>query len=68
MNLHVKNVCKVGQSHACCRYMVIASMGFECMKNTELKAYLDARVAMETMVARGDNCEGRTIEELNKPD
>jgi hypothetical protein len=46
--------------------MVISASGFECVKNTDLKAYLDARVLMETMVARGDNCLGKSIEELNK--
>ena len=66
MNAHVKNVCKIGQGHDCCRYMVISASGFECVKNTDLKAYLDARVLMETMVARGDNCLGKSIEELNK--
>ena len=65
MNDQVRNICKAGQGNICCRYLVIAAMGFECVKNTELKAYLDARVAMETMVARGDNCDGKTVEELN---
>jgi hypothetical protein len=68
MNNQVRNVCKAGQRNACCRYLVIGPMGFECAKNTELKAYLDSRVAMETMVARGDNCEGKPAEELNKKD
>jgi hypothetical protein len=65
MNEQVKNVCKLGQGNACCRYLVIGPMGFECVKNTDMKDYLDARVAMETMVARADNCEGKTIPELN---
>ena len=65
MNEHVKNVCKIGQGNACCRYMVLGAMGFECVKNTDLKPYIDSRVAMETMVAQGDNCEGKTIVELN---
>ena len=68
MNDHVRNVCKAGQGNACCRYLVIGSMGFECMKNTELKPYLDSRVAMETIVARGDNCSSKSVEELNKKD
>jgi hypothetical protein len=65
MNEHVKNFCKPGKGNACCRYLVISANGFECVKDTDMKAYLDARVAMETMVARGDNCEGKTVEELN---
>jgi hypothetical protein len=65
MNEQVRNICKAGQGNACCRYLVIGPMGFECVKSTDLKDYLDARVAMETMVARGDNCEGKTIPELN---
>jgi hypothetical protein len=65
INEHVKNVCKVGQGNACCRYLVISADGFECMKGTDMKAYLDARVAMETMVARADNCDGKSIKDLN---
>ena len=68
MNEQVKNVCKAGQGNACCRYLVIGIHGFECVKQTDMREYLDARVAMETMVARADNCPGKTIEELNKKD
>ena len=68
MNDHVKNFCKPGKGNACCRYLVIGTMGFECVKQTDMKEYLDARVAMETMIARGDNCSGKTVEELNKKD
>jgi len=62
---HVKNVCKIGQGHDCCRYLVVGPNGFECMKNTSLAPVLDKRVTDETISARGDNCEGKTIEELN---
>lgn len=62
---HIKNVCKIGQKNLSCRYLIITGRGFECMKNTDMKGYLDSRVAMETMVARGDNCEGKTVEFLN---
>jgi hypothetical protein len=68
MNDAVKNTCKAGQGYLCCRYLVIGAQGFECVKNTDMKDYLDARVAMETMVARADNCPGKSIEELNKKD
>jgi hypothetical protein len=68
MNEQVKNICKAGQGNACCRYLVIGIHGFECVKQTDMREYLDARVAMETMVARADNCPGKTIEELNKKD
>jgi hypothetical protein len=62
---HVKNVCKIGQKNACCRYLIISASGFECIKNTDMKAYIDSRVAMETMVARADNCPGKEIKDLN---
>lgn len=61
---HILNVCKIGQGHDCCRYLVMGTEGFECAKHTELKTLLDNRVATETITARGDNCEGKTIEEL----
>lgn len=62
---HVKNVCKLGQGNACCRYLVIGANGLECMKKTEMKEYLDSRVKSETMIARGDNCDGKEIKDLN---
>jgi hypothetical protein len=29
---HVKNVCKIGQGAACCRYLMAGPGGFECAK------------------------------------
>lgn len=52
-------VCKIGQGHDCCRYLVMVPNGWSCAKHTELRAYLDQRVATKNMVARGDNCIGR---------
>jgi len=65
INDHVRNTCKIGQKSACCRYLVITPHGFDCVKNMEMRAYIDSRVAMETMVARADGCEGKTEKDLN---
>lgn len=54
----VRSVCKVGQGHACCRYLTMAPDGWSCEKLTATGRYLDSRVAAETIVARGDNCDG----------
>jgi len=54
-----KTVCKMGQGHKCCRYLTIGGDGWSCEKWGDLRATLDARAAAGTMVARGDNCEGR---------
>jgi hypothetical protein len=62
---HIKNVCKIGQRHDCCRYLAVGAEGFECLKGTSLQVTLDTRVYNNTMVAQGDNCEGKTIKELN---
>lgn len=56
---YVKNVCKLGQGHECCRYLLLSPDGWECAKVTGLKVLLDDRVKMEKMNARGDNCEGQ---------
>jgi hypothetical protein len=56
---YIKDVCRIGQSHACCRYLTMGPGGWCCEKNTGLSAVLDARVALGSMVARGDNCEGQ---------
>lgn len=53
----VDDVCKLGQGKDCCRYLGAAGVGFICLKFTD-RAYLDARVATNTMTAQGDNCRG----------
>lgn len=58
---HVTDVCKIGQGHDCCRYLVVGPGGFECAKLTSMKLTLDARG--DSMTARGDNCPGLTAEE-----
>jgi hypothetical protein len=65
MNEHVKNICKIGQGYDCCCYLVVGVHGFECAKGTSLANVLDLRVIAETITARGDNCDGKTIAELN---
>jgi hypothetical protein len=54
--LYIEDVCKIGQGHACCRYLGVGADGIECLKLTPLKATLDARG--DSMVARADNCDG----------
>lgn len=56
---HAKDVCKVGQGADCCRYIGMGPKGWSCLKHSNMKPFLDGRVAAGTMNARGDNCEGR---------
>ena len=67
MNDQIKNVCKIGQGADCCRYLVMGINGFECMKGTSLAEILDMRVLTNTITAKGDNCDGKSIEELSTP-
>lgn len=53
--------CKMGQLADCCRYLAADKNGFCCLKGSELKALLDARVAKGEMNARADNCPGWAI-------
>ena len=53
------DVCKVGQGHACCKYLSIGMDGWFCLKLTHMKAEIDERTDMN---AQGDNCDG----EVNK--
>jgi hypothetical protein len=57
----VRDVCKVGQGAACCRYLALGplAIGWMCAKHTALKDTLDERVAEGTLKAQGDNCAGR---------
>jgi len=66
MNTVIKDVCKIGQGHNCCRYLVMGAQGFECVKHSAMASLLDQRVQQETITARGNNCEGKTIAELNQ--
>jgi hypothetical protein len=66
MNETIKNVCKIGQGAACCRYLTMGAGGFNCEKYTSLGRLLDLRVDTNSIVSHGNNCEGKTIEELNK--
>lgn len=60
MNEHVKTVCKIGQRAACCKYLVMGTKGFECMKiNPADKDMIDKNWANTEHVAQGDNCEGK---------
>jgi hypothetical protein len=56
---YVREVCKIGRGHECCRYLVCGQSGFECMKKTEgLREYIDQRALAGQMTARADNCAG----------
>lgn len=60
---YAKNVCRLGQGSACCRYLAADADGLCCAKViADLKPILDLRVEQGTMVARGNNCPGWTDE------
>jgi hypothetical protein len=59
---YINEVCRIGQGHACCRYLTVGADGFDCEKRTAIKVVLDARG--DSMTARGDNCPGMTGAEL----
>ena len=66
MNPHIKEVCKIGRGAACCKYLVMGTEGFECMKaNPANKAIIDKNWELTEHVAQGDNCEGK--EDLSEP-
>jgi hypothetical protein len=57
---HVNTVCLPGKGMRTCRYLTVISRGWQCAKlMPDLADVINERVARETMVARGDNCEGR---------
>ena len=67
MNAHVRDICKIGQGHAYCRYLLAGPAGFECGKlDLAARAYLDGRVRAETFTARGDNCGGKSAAMLKE--
>jgi hypothetical protein len=55
----LKVICKAGQGHACCRYIVGGVHGICCAKKVAgFNVNLDQRAAAGVIVARGDNCSG----------
>lgn len=55
-----QKVCKIGQAAACCKYLCVGK-GWCCAKLVpELRAQIDPRTDMS---AKGDNCEGRGVDE-----
>lgn len=56
---HVTDICRPGEGTATCRYLTMSAKGWSCRKHTLLADTLDSRVIAETIIARGDNCEGR---------
>jgi hypothetical protein len=62
-----RNVCKIGQGAACCRYLTMGPDGWNCERNASLKATIDERVAAGQFTARGDNCEGLPTEPRGAP-
>ena len=60
---YITGICKIGQGAACCRYLTVGPDGWCCEKTTSLKHILDTRALAGTMIARGDNCEGRPLAE-----
>lgn len=60
MNQYIKEVCKIGQGAACCKYLVGGKNGFECMRvNPANKFVIDKNWETTEHVAQGDNCEGK---------
>jgi hypothetical protein len=52
-------VCKMGQGHDCCRYLVGAPNGIQCAKlDAGLALTIDQRATAGLMTARADNCAG----------
>lgn len=51
-----KDICKIGQGAACCKYLGASADGLECFKHQpEARAWVDSR---NDMTAQSDNCKG----------
>lgn len=55
---YIDNVCKMGQREDTCAYLALGRNGFECAKDSELRLYIEHRLAAGTLRAKGDNCPG----------
>jgi len=62
---YLMTICRIGQREACCRYIIGDASGQHCAKLTpHLKGAIDYRVEQNSMVARGDNCIGRPLNDV----
>jgi hypothetical protein len=60
----LKEVCKMGQGPASCRYLIIDPDGIHCAKfDMGVADQINARVARGLFTAVGDNCPGIDWEE-----
>lgn len=57
--VHVDEVCRPGQQGLTCAFAVVGGDGYECSKGTGIEVTIRQRMALGTMVSKGDNCEGR---------
>lgn len=55
---YVKDVCKVGKGENCCSYLGMGASGWECLKESSLKATIDKKREQKSMNAMSDNCDG----------
>lgn len=64
---YIDKVCKMGYGASCCKYLVMGTKGFECMKtDPKSKKIIDNDWAKTPHVAQGDNCDGFGVEEERK--
>lgn len=64
MTDRLKDVCRMGQGSACCRYLLVDGDGIHCGKLAPVWArQVDDRVKRGVFVANGNNCEGIPMEE-----
>lgn len=62
----IKNVCKLGQLHESCMYLLATSSGFQCTKLSPLKKIMKQRAGLTKYSGKGDNCIGeKTIKQAN---
>lgn len=61
----VKTICRMGQGHNCCRYLICDGLGFHCAKlSPALAIQINARVKAGSMTAQADNCAGKPLEDI----
>lgn len=61
---YIDKVCKMGYGASCCKYLVMGTKGFECMKtDPKSKKVIDDDWAKTPHVAQSDNCKGFGVEE-----
>jgi hypothetical protein len=62
----LSGICRKWDGEKACRYIGMIDGSFYCLNNTSLQRTIDERVESNSMVAKGNNCKGKSQSKYGK--